>query len=115
VHKLISNVLHNLAWNQWDATQSDEVKMLMSYVSYRHALMMFKVELFKWEMEVVLMHLETLHSAIVWLERENGQWIEEASWDWNQYGKYLHIINIFWRTCQSSFDAMIVSKLFMFA
>jgi len=58
VHNLINNVLHNLTRDQQDATQFNKVKMLMSYVSYRHALMTFKVELSKWEMEVALMHIE---------------------------------------------------------
>jgi len=58
VRNLINNVLHNLTRDQQDATQFNKVKMLMSYVSYRHALMTFKVELSKWEMEVALMHIE---------------------------------------------------------
>jgi len=62
---LISNVLHNLARDQQDATQSDKVKMLMSCVSYRHALTTFEVELSKWDMEVPIMHVETLHTTIV--------------------------------------------------
>jgi hypothetical protein len=37
----------------------------MFYVSYRHALITFEVELFKWEMEVALMHVETLHTTLV--------------------------------------------------
>jgi hypothetical protein len=32
-------------------------------------------------MEVVLMHVETLHTTIVQWEKENGQWVEEAYWD----------------------------------
>jgi hypothetical protein len=67
---LISNVLHNLARDQQDATQSNKVKMLMSYVSYWHALTAFEVELSKWDMEVPLMHVETLHTTIVWWEKK---------------------------------------------
>ncbi len=83
MYDLISNVLHNLARNQQHVTQFDEVKMLMFYVSYQHALMMFEVELSKWEMEVAPMCAETLHTIVVQWEEKNGQWIEEASWDWN--------------------------------
>jgi hypothetical protein len=57
--------------------------MLMSYVSYRHALMTFEVELSKWAMEVALMHAETLHTTIVQWGKENGQRVEETYWDWN--------------------------------
>jgi hypothetical protein len=39
--------------------------MLMSYVSYRHALTTFKVELSKWDMEMALMHIETFHTIVV--------------------------------------------------
>jgi hypothetical protein len=54
--------------------------MLMSYGSYQHALVTFEVELSKWE-KVVLMCTETLHTTIVGWEKDNGQWIEETSWD----------------------------------
>jgi hypothetical protein len=50
--------------------QFDEVKMWMSYVSYRHALAMFEVELPKWEMEVALMHVEILHTIVVQQEEK---------------------------------------------
>jgi hypothetical protein len=46
VHNLISNVLHNLAQDQRVATHFNKVKMLISYVSYWHALKTFEVELF---------------------------------------------------------------------
>jgi hypothetical protein len=80
---LINNALHNLAQDQRDATQFDKVKKFMLYVSYQHALKMFEVELSKWEMEVALMCVETLHTAVVGWEKDNDQWIEKASWDWN--------------------------------
>jgi hypothetical protein len=75
VHDLINNVLHNLVWDQQNATHSNEITMLISYVSYWHALKTFKVESFNWEMEVVLMHTETLHTIIF-------QWEKKWSTDW---------------------------------
>ncbi len=65
MHDLINNVLHDLAPDQQDVTQSNDVKMLMSYVSYQRALTMFEVELSKWDIEVPLMHVETLLTTIV--------------------------------------------------
>jgi hypothetical protein len=38
---LISNILHNLAHYQQDATQCDKVNMLILYVSYQHAFEIF--------------------------------------------------------------------------
>lgn len=43
---LISNILHNLANYQQDATQCDKVNMLILYVSYYYALKSFEIELF---------------------------------------------------------------------
>jgi len=57
--------------------------MLMSYVSYRHALTMLEVELSKWEIKVALMRAKTLHIVVVRWEKKNSQQIKEASWDWN--------------------------------
>jgi hypothetical protein len=42
---LINNFLHNLAQDQWDVTQRDEVNLLILYVSFQHALKSFEVEL----------------------------------------------------------------------
>lgn len=53
-----------------DTIQFDEVNMFISYVSYRHALKTFEVELCKWEMEVGLMHITILHSAMLRWEKE---------------------------------------------
>jgi hypothetical protein len=69
---LINNVLHNLIRDQWNATQFNEMNMLISYVSYRHALKTFEVELSKWEMEVGIMRIEVLHKIIFQWEKENG-------------------------------------------
>ncbi len=90
---LINNVLHNLVQNQQDVTQFDEVKILMFYVSYQHALTMFEVELFKWEMEVALMCAETLHTIVVRWEKKMVNGSRRHLGIGIQYGKYLHIIN----------------------
>jgi hypothetical protein len=38
---LINTFLQNLAQDQWDATQRDEVNLLILYVSSKHALKSF--------------------------------------------------------------------------
>jgi hypothetical protein len=48
------------------------MNMLISYVSYQHALKTFEVELFKWEMEVNLMRTKVLHNIVFQWQKENG-------------------------------------------
>ncbi len=62
-------------------SHTHQITFPIFYVSYRHALKTFEVELFKWEMEVGLMNIEILHSATLQWEKENGQKFEETSWD----------------------------------
>ncbi len=92
---LISNVLHNLVRNQQDVTQIDKIKMLMFYVSYQHALTTFEVELSKWEMEVALMCIKTLHTIVVQWEKKTVNGLRRHLGTGIQCGKYLHIINTF--------------------
>ncbi len=80
---LISNILHNLAHYQQDATQCDKVNMLILYVSYQHALKSFEVELFTLEMEVALMCIEVSQNTILQWENQNVQQFAKRSWDWN--------------------------------
>ncbi len=63
---LINNFLHNLTQDQWDATQCDEINLLILHVSSQHALKSFEIELFNWGVEVVLMCTEVLHNTILW-------------------------------------------------
>ncbi len=63
---LINNVSHNLAQDQWDATQHYEINLLTLYVSSQHALNFFEVELSNWGIKVVLMYIEVLHNTIIW-------------------------------------------------
>ncbi len=62
---LINNVLQNLAQDQWDATQHNEITLLILYVSSQHALNFFEVEFSNWGMKVVLMCIEVLHNTII--------------------------------------------------
>jgi len=62
---LTNDFLHNLTQDQWDATQCDEVNLLILFVLSQHALKFFEVELSKWGMEVVLMCMEVLHNTIL--------------------------------------------------
>jgi hypothetical protein len=96
---LINNILHNLTWDQWDATQSNEIKLLISYVSYWHALKTFEVELFKWEMEVGVMRIEFLHNIILQWGKKTIDWLRKHLEIGTQSSTCFHPINTFWKRC----------------
>jgi len=91
----INNVLHNLTSHQQNATQSDEVNLLISYLSYRHALKFFEVELFKWEMKVGVMCIEFLHSIVFQLENKTIDGLKKHLGIGTQSGTRFHPINKF--------------------
>jgi hypothetical protein len=59
-------------WIYLSPNTTFEMKMLISYISYQHALKTFEVELSKWEMGMGLMRIEVLHNTILQWEKENG-------------------------------------------
>ncbi len=96
---LINNVLHNLIWDQWDATQFDEIKLLIFYVSYWHALKTFEVQLFKWEMEVGVMCTKVLHNIVLQWEKKTINELRKHLGIGTQFGTCFHLINTFWKRC----------------
>jgi hypothetical protein len=62
----------NDKWIYLSPNTTFEMKMLISYISYQHALKTFEVELSKWEMGMGLMRIEVLHNIILQWEKENG-------------------------------------------
>jgi hypothetical protein len=84
---------------QWNASQSDEIMLLISYVSYWHALKAFEVELFKWEMEVGVKWTKVLHNIILQWENKTIDKLKKHLGIGTQPGTCFHPINTFWKRC----------------
>jgi hypothetical protein len=89
---LISNILHNLAHYQRDATQCDKVNMLILYVSYQHAFEVF------WSWIVYLrdgggsdVHWSfAKHNTSMGKSKRSIVW--KKSWDWNLIYFLTHVL-----------------------